>query len=75
MSIRNQVMKAINQKIDDAQKQSDYEIANLRKEKSVSISNAWDTLFVELGRIRSMFKVRKEEVEKRWVNSILSKVL
>lgn len=75
MSIKREVLKAVNKKIAQAQRECDSEIAGLRAEKSSGLKRAWETLFSEVARIRKMFVIRKAEVEARHVNSILSKII
>lgn len=82
MSIRRQVLRAIEAKIAEAQEACDCEVRNLEAERKGSIARTREalnqairTFFVELGRIKTSFRNRKEEIEARHVNSILSKVL
>lgn len=68
-------MNAINEKIETAQINCDVEVAILKQDRKDAISRAWESLWLELGRIKAIFKQKVDETETRHVNSILSKVL
>jgi len=63
-SIRSAVMKVINNKIEEAQKAFDVEIIDLDRE-----------LRMDIERLKIENNIQKEEVENKFINSIIGKII
>lgn len=73
--LRSKVMKAVNLKINEAQKALDSELKGLEEVKFAILLRAKDTYREEVSNAKFGYKVGVENTTEKHINNILSKIL